>query len=110
MHSIELEGRWLADPPHESKLRFLAVLAREHTIVGRNSYRPQTEELDKPGQLRNVNEVQHRVVACLAQLLNGSCAQSFQESIAGQVLVQSDPELSPLMQFAWWHTKERVAA
>ncbi len=41
MQSVEQEGRWLADFPHESTVRFLAALAYELTIVARNSYRTQ---------------------------------------------------------------------
>jgi len=48
-----------------SKTLFLATLMHELTIAGRNSYRVQSEELDKPSQLRKVNEIQHRVAACL---------------------------------------------
>lgn len=81
MPSIEQEGHWLVGLPHEKKLLFLSALAHELTIVGRHSYRPQTEALEKPGQLRSVNEVQHRVLACLVQLQLGV---EFQEVAHGR--------------------------
>ena len=110
MQSAEQEGRWLASLANERKVRFLASLGHELTVVGRNSYRAQTEDLEKPAQLRKVNELQHRVLACLVQLLAGRCEQSFQESIASLVLQQTDIELKVLMEWAWARTKERVAA
>ncbi len=67
LQSVKQEGHWLAELPHEGKLLFLAALAHEITVVARNSYRPQTEELDKPSQLRSINEIQHRILACLVQ-------------------------------------------
>ena len=108
MQSVKQEGHWLAELPHESKVLFLAGLAHELTVVARNSYRPQTEELDEPSQLRSVNEIQHRILACLVQSLGGVCERSFQESIASLVLQQPDPELGGLMEFAWCRTKERL--
>ena len=110
MQSTKHEGRWLAGLDNEMKVNFLAMLAHELTIVGRNSYQPQTEELDNPRQLRRINEVQHRVLACLVQTLDNTCELSFQESIAAFVLKQSDPELRKFMQFAWQHTKKRFEA
>lgn len=108
MQDVKQEGRWLAELPYEGKVLFLAALAHELTVVARNTYRPQTEELDKPSQLRSVNEIQHRILACLVQSLRGVCERSFQESIASYVLQQSDPELADVMEFAWRHTKDRL--
>lgn len=108
MHSAEQEGKWLAGLPGERKPLFLAALGHELTVVARSTYKPQTEELDKPSQLRKINEVQHRVLACLVQLLAGACEVSFQEAIPGFLLEEQDPELVELMQFAWRRTKERL--
>lgn len=91
-----------------SKTLFLATLMHELTIVGRNSYRVQSEELDKPSQLRKINEVQHRVAACLCQILAGKADEGFQESIASWVLEQQDDELQGLMLYAWNNAKKRV--
>lgn len=110
MYGVEQEGLWLASLSTEQKVRFLSVLGHELTIVGRNSYKVQTEDLEKPAQLRKVNEVQHRVLACLSQLLAGNCEQSFQESIAKLVLQQTDTELKNLMKCAWKRSQDRLAA
>lgn len=110
MTPIEAEGEWLAGLPDDRKVLFLAFLSQSLTIAGRNSYLPLTEDLENPPQLRQINEVQHRVTACLCQLLTGCCELSFQISIASWVLEQRDAELEGLMGWAWRSTKQRVTA
>lgn len=110
MLNVEQEGEWLADLPEQQKFLFLSTLGHELTIVGRNSYKPQTEELEKPAQLRRVNEAQHRVLACLVQSLRGTCERGFQQSIATQVLLQEDQELRNLMSYAWERTRAHLAS
>ncbi len=102
------ERAWVAHLSEPSKHIFLAVLGHELTIAARNSYRAGTEELDKPRQLRQINEVQHRVLACLSQSLSGHCDSSFQEAIADYVLNQEDLELAQLLGYAWSRAKESV--
>ncbi|MCP5158615.1 MAG: hypothetical protein H6975_04235 [Gammaproteobacteria bacterium] len=106
--AIDAEGRWLVSLETHSKTLFLATLMHELTIVGRNSYRVRSEELEKPLQLRKVNETQHRVAACLRQLLSGQANESFQESIAAWVLEQQDTELQGLMSYAWSNAKTKA--
>jgi hypothetical protein len=105
---IEAEGLWLAHLDERSKISFLVTLARELTIVGRASYIPQSEELSKPIWLRKVNEVQHRVLACLSDLLHGANNLGFERSIAEWVLNQQDDELAKYMLYAWARVKEAV--
>lgn len=107
--AIEAEGQWLVSLETHSKTLFLATLMHELTIAGRNSYRVQTEELDKPLQLREVNEIQHRVAACLRQLLAGQANESFQASIAAWVLEQQNTELQGLMSYAWSNAKAKAS-
>lgn len=108
MNQPEIEGEWLASLPKDLKTRFLASIGHNLTVAGRNSYRPQTEELDKPRQLRRVNEIQHRVLACLHQLLVRDAEISFQRSIAHLVLEQEDDEFRSLMEWAWSDAKLHV--
>lgn len=107
--ALEAEGSWLVSQNERSKAIFLATLMHAITIVGRNSYRAQTEELEKPSQLRKVNEIQHRVAACLRQLLSGQANESFERSIAAWVLEQQDTELRDLMAYAWNEAKSKVS-
>lgn len=107
--AIEAEGRWLVSLETHSKALFLATLMHELTIVGRNSYGVQNEELEKPSQLRKVNEIQHHVAACLLQVLSGQANESFQHSIAAGVLEQQDTELKRLMSYAWSKAKNKAS-
>lgn len=109
MSAIETEGEWLVALDKEAKLVFLAKLAHAITVAGRNSYTLQTDLLDKPSQLRQINEIQHRVIACLVEVLRDQSSVSFQRSIAVWVLKQSDGDLSELMSWAWNSTREHLA-
>src|SRR5215475_3733677 len=106
MANTEAEGEWLALLDERSKITFLVTLARELTIAGRASYVPQSEELSHPAWLRQVNEVQHRVLACLSEVLHGMGNLSFQRSIADWVLNQRDDALTKHMSYAWARAKE----
>ena len=108
MPDIAAEGEWLASLDERSKTTFLVTLARELTLAGRASYVPQSEELSNPAWLRQVNEVQHRVLACLSEVLHGVGNTSFQRSIADWVLNQRDDAPGKHMSYAWARAKERT--
>jgi len=101
------EGEWLAGLSEQEKAQFLAALIHELTIVARSTYRPQTEELENPRRMRKVNEIQHRIAACLRQVLSGRGNDEFQVSIAAWVFEESDPELRELLSWAWAQAKRR---
>ena len=102
------EGEWIVSLDEGSKTTFLVTLARELTIAGRASYVPQSEALLHPRWLREVNEVQHRVLACLSEIQCGTENVSFQRSIAEWVLSQQDRALAEHMAYAWVRAKGRV--
>jgi hypothetical protein len=52
----------------DDKTRFLCRLAFELTIVARDTYIPQTEDLSHPAHLRAINELQHRMLGYLSAL------------------------------------------
>ncbi|MEO7402557.1 MAG: hypothetical protein ABIU95_02700 [Burkholderiales bacterium] len=108
MMEVEVEGDWMVSLEQQRKLIFLSTLAHELTIAGRNSYTVGGEGLDKPSQLREINETQHRVLACLREIVNAKSSENFQRSIAGYVLQKSDPALQALMSYTWRVAKERV--
>ena len=67
------------DPVHmfsnlstNDKIRFLSRFGWELTIVGRDAYELQTEELTHPARLRAINEIQHRVFSHLYSLASDS--------------------------------------
>jgi hypothetical protein len=87
---------------------FLSRLAHELTVVGRNSYQIQTEDLEHPRQLRETNEILHRVTACLRDALMGTESSGFVESMGSRVLEPADEELVRLTHWAWQSAKDRV--
>jgi hypothetical protein len=54
------------------RLIFLARLAAELTVCARGTYEADSSKVSKPEQLRVFNELQHRVVGHLRDLLIGS--------------------------------------
>jgi hypothetical protein len=108
MTTIDAETAWIGSLALDHKLRFLARLSFEITIAGRHSYEAGTDELTNPRQLRRVNEVQHRVTACLSQLLTGTCPDGFEASIVQWVLAAPDPELKHILQWSWIEAKTHV--
>jgi hypothetical protein len=105
MTTIDTEAGWISRLALDHKLHFLARLSFEITIAGRNSYEAGTDELTNPRQLRRVNEIQHRVTACLSQLLSGTCPDGFEQSIATWVLAERDPELKHILELCWSDAK-----
>ncbi len=105
MTTIDTEAAWIDGLNLDQKLRFLARLSFEVTIAGRNSYEAGTDELENPRQLRRVNEIQHRVAACLSQLLSGTCPDGFVASIPQWVYGESDPELKHILEWSWTDAK-----
>lgn len=55
----------------EQRIRLAARLSFELTIAARETYLPGTGDIAAPAQIRAYNEMQHRVSACLCELLEG---------------------------------------
>jgi len=108
MSAIDIETAWIDSLTLDRKIRFFSLLSFKITIAGRNSYEPGTDELAHPRQLRRINEIQHRVTACLSQLLSGTCPEGFDLSIPKWILEESDVELKPMLQRAWAQAKMRI--
>ncbi len=91
-----------------TKARFLASLTYELTLAGRDSYVVQGDGLAMPELLRGINEIQHRVSACLSQLLSGEANTSFERSIAAWVLTSSNEKVRDWGVTAWNTAKGRI--
>ncbi len=102
------EGQWLASLGSDDRKLFLANLAHQLTVAGRDSYRPGTNELDKPQLLRKVNEVLHRVTAWLRSELAKPGTPEFCEALGQIVLAQSDSDFAQLTNWAWSSAKDVV--
>jgi hypothetical protein len=107
MPDVRAESEWLISLEERSKTAFLLSLANELTLVGRASYVPQSDDLRHPAWLRCINEIQHRVLACLSEVMRGTGSASFQRSIADWVLSQRDRALAEYLGNAWARAKER---
>jgi hypothetical protein len=59
----------------EQKALLVARLSFELTIAARNTYIPGTEDVAEPRQIRAYNEMQHRVAACVCELLSGTSTE-----------------------------------
>lgn len=103
------EFHWLWSLDAGQRTLFLARLAHCLTVVGRNSYRVQSLELDQPRQLRETNEMLHRVTAGLGDALQGNESSGFVESLAARVLEPEDAELGKLAQWAWQSAKDHLS-
>lgn len=108
MTTLQAQKDWIANLPQQVAVSFLARLSWEITIAGRNSYEAGTNELTNPRQLRRVNEIQHRVTACLSQLLEHTCRDGFVVAIAQLVLAEEDVELRGILQGSWLQAREYV--
>jgi hypothetical protein len=105
----EGESEWFVSQEANIKAQFLAILMHELTIAGRNSYRVASDELDKPSQLRVINEVQHRVAGCMRGVLSGQATESIQWTMPILVLEHQDNELRALLSYAWHNAKKQIS-
>jgi len=110
MSSTDAEGEWLVCLEPVAKAQFLSTLGHALTIAGRESYEVGGTGLTNPPYLREINEIQHRVLACLRGILNGTLNASFERSIAQWVLEPSDLSVREHTTHAWESAKAHVRA
>ena len=104
----ETEAEWLRSLSSKERARFLAWLSHSLTIAGR-VLKHSTEPADlRLEQLYQLNEIQHRVTACLKQLLSGDGSVAFERSIAASLLDVSDDNLRNETSYAWENAKARA--
>ena len=108
MSFIAEEADWIGSITPDQKIRFLARLSFEITIAARHTYEAGTDDLTNPRQLRRINEILHRVTACLSQLLAGTCKDGFDRSMPEWVLSEQDVELRHILEWTWGRAKRHV--
>lgn len=86
--------------PSEQQLRFLAAYAHWVTIAGRGTYESGTRNVLNPGRLRELNEVQHRIVAHLGRLLDQDERRYPDDVLVHIITGEGDPELLELFRRA----------
>lgn len=81
--------------PSAAQVEALVRFAYELTLVGRDTYKPGTLELQHPGRLRSLNEMQHRVASHVLALLTDDPGRYPDEVLVSAFLEQDDAELRP---------------
>jgi hypothetical protein len=59
----------------QQRIRVVARILHELTVAARETYAPGTDEIAAPRQLREYNEMQHRVAACLWELMDAQTTE-----------------------------------
>jgi hypothetical protein len=91
------------------KIRFLSRLGWELTIVGRDAYKPQTEELIHPARLRAINEIQHQILSHVYSLASDISERYPDDVLVATILEESrDRELQEQVQYAFDRTAEFI--
>ena len=108
MTFFESEGEWMSSLDPDIKAKFLISLIHSLTVAGRASYDVGGTGLVHPDWLRQINEIQHRVSACLSQVLSGTGDAGFEKSIASLVLDVADSELRSHTTWAWQNAKAKL--
>jgi hypothetical protein len=77
----------------EQQIRFLVSYAHWLSLVGRNTYEAGTENVLNPKRLREINEVQHRVVGQTLKLLDEVEDRYPDDVLATIIVMEADEEL-----------------
>jgi hypothetical protein len=77
---------------HSQKIKFLATLYFELTIVAREAYDLEGPALTHPRLLRSCNEIQHRIAGVMLALLNDD-PNRYPDDVFVQVVLSDDPNL-----------------
>jgi hypothetical protein len=79
------------DMSEKEKICFLSRLGWELTMVGRDAYAPQTEELTHPARLRAINEIQHRIFSHLYSMSSHD-TQRYPDDVLVAILLEESPD------------------
>lgn len=79
------------------QLRVLADYAHDLTVIARDTYLPQTQDIAHPRRLRLLNEVQHRVTGHMRRLISGDSKRHPDDVIVRIIVAEDDAE--PLKGF-----------
>ena len=75
------------------QLRVLADYAHDLTVIARGTYVAQTDDVADPRRLRQLNEVQHRVMAHVRHLIAGDANRYPDDVIVRTIIAEDDSEL-----------------
>jgi len=92
------------------QLSFLAKFGHNMTIAARDTYVPQTDQLNAPERLRAINELQHRVLGHIQALLTASGWRYPDDVIVSIMLEHQDPHLRAQALWAFEDALKNVSA
>jgi hypothetical protein len=110
--SDELEEavRWLASLPSQQRVQVLARLAHLLTITGRALFHSEAPDAIRLEQLRQLNEVQHRVLGYLGHALGTDEDQGWIMPVLARMYEAEDPEVRKQCVYAWREAALRSGA
>jgi hypothetical protein len=79
----------------EAQAKFLAQYAFELTIASRDTYEVGTDALTDPRRLRKFNELQHRILGHLRDLLRGDSDRRPDSSMVNCMICADDIDIGP---------------
>jgi hypothetical protein len=106
MSPADIEGEWFVQLAATEKTRFLSRLGHSLTIAGREAYEVGGPGLTDAPFLRCINEIQHRVLACLSSIIGGVINESLERSIAHWVFEPAEARVREKTTYAWQRARE----
>lgn len=103
--AVEEEASWLRTLPSQERARFLAWLSHNLTIVGRVIAHSDGHPEARLEQLRQLNEIQHRVSSYIGHALGTNEDSGWLPVVVSFVLDPHDPELIKQTTYAWSETR-----
>lgn len=94
--NLESAATTFANMPPAQQISVLATYAFNVTVAARGAYEAGTENVLDPPRLRELNEVQHRVLGQLVNLLCENSSRYPDEVLVRVVVRESDHELLTL--------------
>jgi hypothetical protein len=104
------EVEWLQGLRAAERARFLARLAFNLTISGRAVAISCATEARRLEQLRQLNEIQHRVMGYSAHALAAGEDTRWLAVVAKYVLEPADAQLREATMWAWKESRDRLSA
>ena len=102
--------RQLSSLPTEAQLRLVAKFGHNLTIAARETYEFQAPGVRAPQRLRQINEVQHRILAHILALSTENAWRYPDDVLISIMLEHEDEHLSAQAKWAFEDALKRVRA
>src|SRR5262245_31898578 len=106
--SLEEASQWLAALDWRQRAYSLAILGHELTVVARVLAHSDASEGVRVEQLRQLNEIQHRVQGYLIHALGDDENTNWIRPVLAFVFMPDDPEVRRLATWAWEESARRL--